>query len=137
MNKGFTSFAGFLIVGFMACCAAGGLALFFGLTVGGVGAAVAPDFHFGIVGDWVCPEDSTFEFRQVRHSYHEPGEYTIEASCVAEDGEELRGQEFKAIGLVMGGYMLACFVPLFLLGILFSGLLVRVFSKLLKRDIQT
>lgn len=113
--------------------ASAGFAVFFGLTFGGVAVAVAPDFHFDLVGDFVCPEGTSLVYRQVRYSYHQPGEYTIEASCVDDEGRKIAGQEFKAIGSVMGFYFLVCFTPLFVLGIIFSGLILRYLNKILKR----
>jgi hypothetical protein len=108
-------------------------AVFFGLTFGGVAAAVAPDFHFGLVGDFVCPEGSSLEYRQVRYSYHQPGEYTIEASCVDVDGHQIHNQELKAFGAVMGFYFLVCFTPLFILGVVFSGVILHLLNKALKK----
>lgn len=113
--------------------ASAGFATFFGLTFGGVAVAVAPDVHFGLVGDFVCPEGTSLEYRQVRYSYHQPGEYTIEASCVDDEGLAIEGQEFKAIGATMGFYFLACFTPLFILGIILSSFLIRLLNKILKR----
>lgn len=118
----------------IAGMASAGFAVFFGLTFGGVALAVAPDFHFNLVGDFVCPEGSSLEYRQVRYSYHQPGEYTIEASCVDDAGQEIKGQELKAIGAVMGFYFLVCFTPLFVLGIVLSGLIIRLLNKILKRS---
>lgn len=110
-----------------------GLAIIFGMTFGGIAAAVAPDSHFNLVGDFVCPEGSTFEYRQARYSYHQPGEYTIEAQCVDDEGQATEGQELKAIGAIMGLYFLACFTPLFILGIIFSGIVLRFLNKALKK----
>lgn len=110
-----------------------GIAAFFGLTFGGVAAAVAPDFHFDFVGDFVCPDGTTLEYRQVRYSYHQPGEYTIEASCVDAEGQATEGQVFKAIGAIMGLYFLACFTPLFILGLVFSGVIIRLLNKALRK----
>ena len=110
-----------------------GFAAFFGLTFGGVAVAVAPDFHFGLVGDFVCPQGTSLEYRQVRYSYHQPGEYTIEASCVDAEGHQTQNQQFKAIGAVMGLYFLVCFTPLFILGITFSSVVIRLLNKALKK----
>jgi hypothetical protein len=127
------SFVGILIsvviVGLASVC----FAAFFGMTLGGIAAAIAPDFHFNLVGDFVCPEGTIFEHRQVRYSYHQPGEYTIEAQCVDDEGRATEGQELKAIGAVMGFYFLSCFIPISLLGIIFSGILMRFLNKALKR----
>jgi hypothetical protein len=127
------SFSGFLIGVVIAGLASFGLAAFFGMTIGGIATAIAPDFHFNLVGDFVCPEDTTFEYHQVRYSYHHPGEYTIEARCVDNEGQAIENQVLKAIGSIMGLYFLSCFVPLFVLGIIFSGILMRLLNKALKR----
>ena len=85
-NKSFGSCAGLLASIAIAGFISGGIAIFFGLTLGGIGAAVAPDFHYDLVGDFVCPEGTTLEYHQVKYSFHQPGEYSIEASCVDNEG---------------------------------------------------
>ncbi len=128
------SFVGVLINVAIVGLVSVGFAAFFGMTLGGIATAIAPDFHFNLVGDFVCPEGTTFEYRQVRYSYHQPGEYTIEAQCVDDEGQATEGQELKAIGAIMGFYFLSCFIPLFLLGIIFSGIVMRLLNKALKRS---
>jgi hypothetical protein len=118
----------------VSCAISGFTALIFGATVGGVGTAVAPDFHFNLVSDYVCPEGTTLEYRQAKYSYNEPGEYTLEASCEGEGMQEIRGQELKAIGAVIGLYIITCFIPLFIIGIIFSGTLMGFISKITKRS---
>jgi hypothetical protein len=129
-----TSFFGVLIGVAIVGSASLGFAAFFGLTFGGIAAAIAPDFHFNLVGDFVCPEGTTFEYRQARYSYHQPGEYAIEAKCIDDEGQATEGQELKAIGAIMGLYFLSCFIPLFVLGIIFSGIVIRLLNKALKRS---
>jgi hypothetical protein len=132
-NKATNSCLMLVLIAVIVGMASAGFAVFFGLTFGGVAVAVAPDFHFDLVGDFVCPEGTSLEYGKVRYSYHQPGEYTIEASCVNDEGRELKGQELKAIGSVMGFYFLICFTPLLILGIVFSGFIIRYLNKKLKR----
>jgi hypothetical protein len=135
MEKATTrSFVGVLISVAIVGSASLGFAAFFGMTFGGIATALAPDFHFDLVGDFVCPEGTTFEYHQARYSYHQPGEYTIEARCVDAEGQAKEGQVFKAIGAIMGLYFLSCFTPLFLLGIIFSSIVMRFINKALKRS---
>jgi len=124
---------GFLLLLFITCLIAGGIALFIGPTFGGVGTAIAPDFHFNLVSDWVSPEGSEFTYEELRYSYHEPGESTIEASCISDEGTEKQGQELKAIGLIMLVYSLSCFLPLLLIGLVVSVVMTFFLSKLIPK----
>jgi hypothetical protein len=125
---------GCVLVVVLVCVFSGLLSLIIGLTGGAVGAVVAPDFHFRLVEGIVCPEGLTLEHREVRYSYHEPGEYTIEATCYGPGGQEIEGQAFKAIGAVMGLYFGVSFVVLFVLGLVFGVVLVKLFNRLFQRD---
>ena len=80
--------------------------------VGAIGVILLPDPHFNLVGDLVCPQESTFSQEAAQLSYHEPGEYTFLVSCLTEDGDDLAtgASIFKAIFFILGGYFLVFFL---------------------------
>ena len=136
MNRKTWFLLGFLLLAVLSCLIAGGSGIFFGLAFGGGSTAIIPDFNFGLVADWACPEGSELVYEQVKYSYNEPGEYTIEASCISADGTETRGQELKLVGLVMLAYGLMCFTPLLLIGLVISALIIFLASKVIPANNQ-
>lgn len=116
--------AGLVVIGFTI----GVTALIFGAAVGGSAVGVAPEYHVRLLGGLglVCEKGETVTF-------HEGGETTvtdsngfsstgrvINVSCDSPDGTSrtLSSEEgvlgvLGVIGLVLAGYFLICFVPLF------------------------
>jgi hypothetical protein len=114
-------------------------ALIFAGTVGGVGAGVSPEFNFGLVERFVCPDGgkivhedggaTTWRDENGPHS----GRITL-VSCVAADGTKTEGTEAQAILAVIGLYFLICFVPLMLPGMLISWIIVhKIFGGIFKK----
>ena len=116
--------AGLVVIGFTI----GIMALIFGGGVGGMAIGVAPEYHFKLLGGLglLCSKGETVTF-------HEGGQVTttdsdgntstgtaIQISCDSPDGtsrllspDESIGGFLSVIGLVLAGYFLLCFVPLF------------------------
>ena len=94
-----------MLSGFCALVSMGG--------IGGVAMGVAPEFTFGLVGDFVCPEGASLEYYSVQRSYHEPGESEPHVECVSVDGTR-ENALIPAILTVLGGAFLIVFVPLFI-----------------------
>ena len=139
--------AGLVIIGFTI----GVTALTFGGAVGGTAIGVAPEYHFRLLGGLglLCPKGDTVTF-------HEGGQVTttdadgntttgtaIEVSCDSPDGtsrmlspDESIGGFLSIVGLVLAGYFLVCFVPLFLpLEIIAIILIHRVVGSAMKPKI--
>jgi hypothetical protein len=108
---------GFLVV----CSCAGFFALISFGVIGGVSMGLSPESTFKLVEGVVCPEGSTVEYYEKKHSYHEPGEAEPHVECVSADGEH-SDVTLPAIGSVLGGSFLLCFLPICLPG----GLLVLI-----------
>ncbi|MEP7357759.1 MAG: hypothetical protein ABI847_11000 [Anaerolineales bacterium] len=116
--------AGLVIIGFTI----GVTALIFGGAVGGTAVGVAPEYHVRLLGGLglLCQKGETVTF-------HDGGQVTttdsdgfpstgtaIDISCDSPDGssrmlstDESIGGFLGIIGLVLAGYFLVCFVPLF------------------------
>ena len=116
---------------------AGGTALITAVPMGGAFFGMAPEWHLNLVGGLMCPAGSEVVFEEggdvVTNSGGSPS-YGTAISVVCEDANGVRtvvspeegiGAFLGGIGLVMGGYFLACFAPLFLLGIIIGGLLTH------------
>jgi hypothetical protein len=109
----------------------GFIALIFAAAVGMTATSVSPDYNFGLVERFVCPDGGrlVYEDGGATTWRDEDGPHsgtTMLASCVAADGTRTEGMQFQAIMAVMGLYFLVCFVPLFLPGILISGIIVHM-----------
>jgi hypothetical protein len=118
-----------LLVLAVVATAIGFFALVTAATFGAPLLAMQPEWTLGLVEGAVCPQGSELEFEAVRQSWHRPGEYTPNVSCVAADGSRLEGREARAIFAALGGAFLICFVPLFVPAALVS---VFVVHKLMK-----
>jgi len=101
-------------------------------TVGGVGAAVAPEFHFGLVKLAVCPRDTRLEYSEGNTLPYQDTRGLISnrtevfISCVSKDGKRFEGKAFQTILAVVAFYFLVFITPAFLL----SNLIInRRFSK--------
>ena len=124
-----------LIVLTLSVCSSSGLvALTFAGMGSGITQAFVPDFNTDLV-DWlVCPQGTTLEYREVRYSYHRPGEAAIVISCVTEDGVRYENLEFQYLLAVVGTYFFACFVPLCLSITLFLWILALVGFRALTKE---
>ena len=76
--------------------------------IGGVAMGVEPEFTFGLVADFVCPE-GTLDYYSIQRSYHEPGESEPHLECVAENGES-EDVLLQAIGAGLGLSFVAGFL---------------------------
>jgi hypothetical protein len=116
---------------------AGFTALITAVPVGGAAFGVAPEPHINLVGGLMCPAGSQVVFEEggqvVTNSGDGPS-YGTAINIVCEDANGVRttldpdtavGPFFGAIGVVLGGYFLACFAPLFLLGIIFGAFITH------------
>ena len=116
---------------------AGFTALITAVPMGGAFFGMAPEWHLNLVGGLMCPAGSQVVFEEggdvVTYSGGSPSYGTaISVECEDANGvrtvvspEEGVGAFLGGIGLVMGGYFLACFAPLFLLGIVIGGILTH------------
>lgn len=101
-----------LLVQLGVLVAVGAMAGFGALTamggIGGVAIGVAPEFAFGLVADFVCPE-GTLDYYAEQRSYHSPGESQPHVECVSDDGlkEDVLVQ---AIVAVLGATFLGSFL---------------------------
>ena len=90
-------------------------------TVGGVGAAVAPEFNFGLVKPVIYPQDSRLEYKEGNTlPYRDTKGYVsnrtdIFITFVAEDGRRYEGKAFQVLAAVIGFYFLVFLAPAFLL----------------------
>ncbi|MCJ7660437.1 MAG: hypothetical protein MUO67_14920 [Anaerolineales bacterium] len=116
------------------CSSTGVVALTFAGMGAGITQAFAPGFNNDIVEWLVCPEGTTLEYREVRYSYHQPGEAAIVVSCVTADGVRYENLEFQYLFAVVGTYFFACFVPLCLSITLFLWFLVLVGFRALTKE---
>lgn len=107
----------------------GFFALVTAATFGAPLTAMAPEFTLGLVDGFVCPEGTELEFEAVRQSWHRPGEYTPEVTCVGADGTRLEGRAMRALFTVLGGAFLICFVPLFVPAAILSIVVVHKLAK--------
>lgn len=121
-----------LLIQLLALAAVCGAATFLALVsfgaLGGVSMAVAPRPVFQLVEGVVCPAGSSIDYYEQRYSYHRPGESEPHVECVAPDGSRT-DVTFKAIGAVLAGSFLVCFLPVALPG----ALLALVFPLFLRR----
>ena len=115
-------------------------ALIFAGAVGGVGAATAPQYNFGLVERFVCPDGGKLVYEEGGESTYTDSEgfeqtgTALLVSCVAPDGTKTEGKEAVAIFAVIGMYFLICFVPLLLPGMLISLIVVHmIFSAFFKK----
>ena len=109
-----------------------GCAGFFALTsfgiVGGVSMGVNPVSTFEMVEGVVCPEGSTIDYYEKKYSYHEPGEAEPHVECISANGDH-SDVTLPAIGTVLGGSFLLCFLPICIPGGLLVLLLPPIFIK--------
>jgi hypothetical protein len=116
--------AGLIIIGLSV----GVAALIFGASVGGTAIGLAPEYHVRLLGGLglVCEKGETVTFHEggrttTTDSNGVPSTgTTIEISCDSPDGTSrvLSSEEgvlgfLSVIGVVLAGYFLICFVPLF------------------------
>lgn len=117
------------LIGLLVVC---GFAGFFALisfgAVGGVSMGVSPEPTFKMVEGVVCPEGSTLEYSESRYSYHEPGEAEPHVECVSANGDR-SDVTLPAIGAVLGGAFLLCFLPICIPGGLLVLVLPPIFIK--------
>lgn len=117
------------LLGLLVVC---GCAGFFALTtfgaIGGVSMGVSPEPTFKLVEGVVCPEGSTVEYYEKKYSYHEPGEAEPHVECVFANGEH-SDVTLPAIGTVLGGSFLLCFLPICLPGGTLALILPPFFIK--------
>jgi len=94
----------------LACSVGGFIALVSFGAIGGTAIGVAPQFAFGLVEGYVCPEESRLAISSIRRSYHRPGEAEPVVECVAPDGtrQDVVGQSIVA---VLALAFLIVFVP--------------------------
>ena len=109
-----------------------GCAGFFALTtfgaIGGVSMGISPESTFQLVAGVVCPEGSEIEYYEKKYSYHEPGEAEPHVECVSANGDRT-DVTLPAIGAVLGGSFLLCFLPICLPGGLLVLILPPIFIK--------
>ncbi len=116
---------------------AGFAALLVALPVGGTAFGVAPEAHINLVAGLMCPAGSEVVFGEggdvVTNSGDGPS-YGTAIRPMCEDASGVRTtiaedsfvtQFFGILGLVMGGYFLICFAPLFLVGLIIGGILTH------------
>ncbi len=116
---------------------AGFTALITALPIGGAAFGVAPEAHINLVSGVMCPAGNKVVFEEggqvVTNSGDGPS-YGTAVSIHCEDANGVRSELaagdlvapfFGAIGLVLGGYFLACFGPLFLVGVILGGVLTH------------
>jgi hypothetical protein len=126
-----------IVMAAIVAAVAGFTALITMLPIGGAAFGMAPEAHINLVGGLMCPAGSTVVFEEggqvVTNSGNGPS-YGTAISLECEDANGVRtvlapdvavGPFFGAIGLVLGGYFLVCFGPLFLIGLLFGGVLTH------------
>src|SRR5690349_7198467 len=125
------------IIGFVV----GTTALIFAGAVGGAGTGVAPEFNFGLVGRFVCGENSKIVYEEGGESTYTDSDgfshtgTAVLVSCVAADGTRTEGMEPQAIFAVIGLYFLVCFVPLFFPAVLISLIIVhKIFGSIFKKS---
>ena len=97
----------------IACSAAAFVGVPMAGALGGGAIGAAPEFAFGAVKGFTCP-DGIQEFTAVRRSYHRPGEFEPHLECVGADGGRV-DVLFRAILSVLGLAFLVAFVPVLLL----------------------
>jgi len=112
----------------IACSMAGIVGLIGSGAIGGIAMGVAPEFAFGLVEGYVCPEGSSLSYTSVRRSYHRPGESEPVIECVAPDGtrQDVVGRSILA---VLALSLLAVFVP----SLLIIGVPLAIVAYLLGR----
>jgi len=117
-----------IILTVIAGCIIAGNAIFFGMMMGGVSAAVAQDFTFTLVEDWVCPEGMNI---QVVEGRQWESSTEIFAFCVDKNGKRVKEVLAQSLLAIFGLYSLVCFVPLFFpIAIILWILTYIVFRKL-------
>ena len=126
-----------LVMALIVVTVAGFTALVVALPIGGAAFGMAPEVHLNTVGGLLCPPGSKVVFEEggevVTYSGDGPS-YGTSVTVVCEDSSGVRtvlspeqagGPFLGAIGLVLGGYFLACFAPLTVLGLVVGGLLTH------------
>ena len=96
-------------------------------TVGGVAMGVAPEFTFGLVADYVCPEGE-LEYYAVERSYHEPGASEPHVDCITADGAK-EDVLLPAILAVLGGTFLGSFLIVFVPVFLILAIIAYVITR--------
>jgi hypothetical protein len=121
------------VMAVLVAAVAGFTALITAVPIGGAAFGVAPEAHLNLVSGLLCPAGSQVVFVEggdvVTYSGGTPSYGTAmtiaceEAGGVRTEipGQELFGPLIGGIGLILGGYFLACFGPLFVLGLVVGG----------------
>jgi hypothetical protein len=135
------------VMALLVATVAGFTALITAVPLGGAAFGVAPEAHLNLVSGLLCPAGSQVVFIEgrdvVTYSGGTPSYGTaITVACEAASGvrteipgQDLFGPLFGGIGLVLGGYFLVCFGPLFLLGLLAGGFIThKLVGSLLARQ---
>jgi hypothetical protein len=92
--------------------------------VGGVGAVIAPEFHFRLVKPAICPRETQLEYREGNTMPYRDAKGFVSnrtevfITCVAKDGKRFEGKAFQGIVAVIGFYFLVFMAPAFLLSLL-------------------
>ena len=90
-------------------------------TFGGVGAAVAPEFHFRLVKPLICPRETQLEYKEgntfpyMNTKGYVTNRTDVFISCVAKDGTRYEGKAFRGLAAVIGFFFLVFLAPAFLL----------------------
>jgi hypothetical protein len=123
-----------MVLTIAVCGFTGGIALTFAGMSSGISQAFIPRFNADLVEWLVCPEGTTIEYKEVRYSYHRPGEAAIVVACLAEDGVRYENLELQYLLAVVGTYFLVCFAPLCFSITLFLWLLVLIGYRALTKE---
>jgi hypothetical protein len=92
--------------------------------VGGVGAVIAPEFHFRLVKPAICPRETQLEYREGNTMPYRDAKGFVSnrtevfITCLAKDGKRYEGKAFQGIVAVIGFYFLVFMAPAFLLSLL-------------------
>jgi hypothetical protein len=126
-----------LVMAVLVATVAGFTALITALPLGGAAFGMAPEWHLNLVGGLLCPAGSKVIFEEggdvVTYSGGTPS-YGTAITVVCEDSSGVRtvvspeegiGGMLGGIGLVLGGYFMACFGPVFLIGLIVGAFITH------------
>jgi hypothetical protein len=106
---------------------------------GGLAAGVAPEFHYNLIGERICPPGSTTGYTTEEVEDPEGGSSALTTlHCYDGEGNDLAGPstQLRATALIWGGYFALCFIPLFLGPVLFGSPLRALAGRLFRRGGQ-
>ena len=90
--------------------------LVFAGMASGTALGLAPQFSFGLVEKYVCPDGAHLQYESGQSHISGTSNNSTSINCVSQDGTVIQGMKPQAVSAVIGMYFLLCFIPTYIPG---------------------